>query len=246
MEPKSLNANSSAAEIMRNLDQCRKHLKTGNLFSCISNFHDVLDEYINAIDITESDRIKVMAALNDFQQLLSKDRQFQDSYGTFSFRHNDFDTSLNFINQLIKIREEEISDFLLNKEIIKIMSQANLDRTERETMKLIVTLVERGEQYTLQEIVAENDLLAYMVLSYYNDTGINDRISGNTEKAIKAYRKALSISPNDENLYYNIARAYLEQKNNKAAEVSIDQALVINPDFGEGLKLQQYIRKLES
>ena len=228
---------------MRQLDQCRKHLKTGNLFSCISVFHDTLDAYISARGIIEADRIKVMGALNDFQQLLAASRQFQDLYGTFSFRVNDFKTSLDFIAQLVTVREEDIADFLLNKEVTSILSQAKLSKDDRDTTKMMVSLVERGEQLTLREMVAENDNLASLILTYYNDTGINYRVSGDIDKAITSYRKAISISPNDEHLYYNIARAYIEKGKKKDAEECIGQALVVNPKFREGLKLQQYIKK---
>ena len=245
MEPTVYKTHSSATEIMRKLDQCRKHLKSGNLFSCISIFHDTLDAYINARGIIEADRMKVMGALNDFQQLLASSRQFQDLYGTFSFRVNDFPTSLDFIAQLIAIREEDIANFLLNKEVTSILSRAKLSKDDRDTAKMMVSLVERGEQLTLREMVAENDTLASLVLTYYNDTGINYRVSGDIDKAITSYRKAISLSPNDEHLYYNIARAYIEKGKKKDAEECIGQALVVNPKFREGLKLQKYIKNWE-
>lgn len=236
---------SSATDIMRKLDQSRKHLRSGNLFSCISTFHDSLQGYINIRGIIEADRVKVIDALNDFQQQLATSRQFKDLYGTFSFRNNDFTTSLEFITQLIKIKEDEIADVLVNKEVNEILSQANLSKEEQDITKMMVSLVERGEQLALREMVAENDDLASLVLAYYNDTGINYRVSGDIDKAIAEYKKAISISPDDEHLYYNVARAYLEKGKKKDAEECIALAIKINPDFKEGLKLQQYIRQWE-
>lgn len=243
MQPTVYKTHRSATEIMRQLDQCRKHLKTGNLFSCISIFHDTLDAFIRAKGIIEADRLKVITALNDFQQQLAASRQFQDLYGAFAFRANDFKTSFDFIAQLITVREEDIADFLLNNEVASILSPDKLSRDDRDTAKMMISLVERGEQLTLREMVAENDDLASLILNYYNDTGINYRISGDMDKAITSYRKALSVSPNDEHLYYNIARAYIEKGNKNDAEECIGQALVVNPEFREGLKLQQYIKK---
>ncbi len=236
---------SSATDIMRKLDQSRKHLRSGNLFSCISTFHDALQAYINIRGIIEADRVKVIDALNDFQQHLAASRQFKDLYGTFSFRNNDFTTSLEFITQLIKIKEDEIADVLVNEEVNEILSQANLSKEEQDITKMMVSLVERGEQLALREMVAENDDLASLVLAYYNDTGINYRVSGDIDKAIAEYKKAISISPDDEHLYYNVARAYLEKGKKKDAEECIALAIKINPDFKEGLKLQQYIRQWE-
>jgi tetratricopeptide (TPR) repeat protein len=236
---------TSATDIMRKLDQSRKHLRTGNLFSCISNFHDALQAYLNIKNIIESDRNKVIAALNDFQQQIASSRQFKDLYGTFSFRNNDFTTSLEFITELIKIKEDEIADVLVNEEVKQILSHANLSQEDQEITKMMVSLVERGEQQALREMVSGNDDLASLVLTYYNDTGINYRTSGDVEKAIIEYKKAISISPDDEHLYYNVARAYLEKGQKADAEECISLAIKINPAFTEGLKLQQYIKKLE-
>jgi tetratricopeptide (TPR) repeat protein len=236
---------SSAADIMRKLDQSRKHLRSGNLFSCISTFHDALQAYINIKNIIESDRVKVIGALNDFQQQIAASRQFKDLYGAFSFRNNDFTTSLEFITELIKIKEDEIADVLVNKEVNEILSQANLSKEDQEITKMMVSLVERGEQLALREMVAENDALASLVLAYYNDTGISYRAAGDIDKAIIEYKKAISISPDDEHLYYNVARAYLEKGKKEDAEECIGLAVKINPEFREGLKLQQYIRQWE-
>jgi len=144
---------TSATDIMRKLDQSRKHLRSGNLFSCISTFHNVLQAYININKITESDKNKVIGAINDFQQQITDSRQFKDLYGSFSFRYNDFKTSLDFITQLIQIKEDEIADILVNEEVNHILRQANLSKEEQNITKVMVSLVERGEQLELREQV---------------------------------------------------------------------------------------------
>lgn len=106
---------------------------------------------------------------------------------------------------------------------------------------MMVSLAERGEQMALFEMVADNDEIASLVLSYYNDNGINYCTTGDVTRAISEYKKALFISPDDEHLYYNIARAFIEMGDKRAAEVSINMALKLNPQFYEGLKLQNYI-----
>jgi tetratricopeptide (TPR) repeat protein len=105
----------------------------------------------------------------------------------------------------------------------------------------MVSLTERGEQMVLTQMVAQNDELASLVLSFYNESGINSRIAGDINRAIQEYKKALFIAPEDENLYYNLARAYIEIGNKKQAEDSINMAMKLNPRFYDGLKLQAYI-----
>lgn len=54
---------------------------------------------------------------------------------------------------------------------------------------------------------------------------------GLCDEAIRHYKKALTICPDDEHLYFNIARAYLEKKDMGRAQECISHALRINPDF---------------
>jgi len=44
----------------------------------------------------------------------------------------------------------------------------------------------------------------------YNRLGIAYRKQGNFREAIAEYKKALQVDPEDENLCYNLGRAYLE------------------------------------
>lgn len=232
---------NSATEIMRKLDESRKHLRLSNLFSCIVTFRDVLEAFINATGIVQADRVKVSSALNDFQHKVTGSHQFKDLYGAVSFRDDDFTTSFEFIGQLIKIKEDEIASVLINKEVGQSLNLDNLSDEERQKTLMMVSLVERGEQMALTQMVAENDELASLVLSYYNENGITYRASKEINRAIQEYKKALFISPDDENLYYNIARAYIETGNKKRAEESIRMAMKLNPKFHEGLKLQKHI-----
>ena len=53
----------------------------------------------------------------------------------------------------------------------------------------------------------------------------------------------LAISPQDEGLYYNIARVYVCKKEWKTASEMMQSALMINPEFEEGIRLLEYIRE---
>jgi tetratricopeptide (TPR) repeat protein len=201
----------------------------------------VLESFINAANIVQSDKNRVSSALNDFQQKISVSPQFKDLYGAVSFHDNDFRTTFEFIGQLIKIKEDEIASVLINKDVSHSLNLDNLNSEEQQKTLMMVSLVERGEQAALRQMVSENDELASLVLAYYNETGIGYRTDGDVKRAIQEYKKALFVSPDDENLYYNIARAYIETGNKKNAEESIKMALKLNPDFKEGLKLRNYI-----
>jgi tetratricopeptide (TPR) repeat protein len=232
---------TAATDIMRKLDESKKHLRLGNIFSSIVTFKEVLETYIKATNIIQADKARVGGALNDFQHRIQSSHQFRDLYGAVTFRENDFQTTYEFIGQLIKIKEDEIASVLVDKEVGQVLNLDDLGEEEQQKTLMMVSLVERGEQTVLRQLVTENDELASLVLAYYNDNGINYRAVGDVNRAIQEYKKALFISPDDEHLFYNLARAYIEVGNKKKAEESIRLALKLNPKFVEGLKLQNYI-----
>ncbi len=233
---------NGASDVSRKLSEGKKHLEDGNIFSSIVTLREVLDAFINLKKVQQFEKNRLAGAINDFQRTLAASQEFNDLYGKVYFRENDFTTSYDFLCQLIKIKEDEITDVLVNETVGQMLNLNYMSREDQKTTKLMVSLVERGELSALRELVSANDGLGSLVLSFYNETGINQRQSGNVDRAIIEYKKALSVSPNDENLYYNIARAYIEIGQTQNAEASIDQALLINPQFYEGLKLASYIK----
>lgn len=246
MAVKDLKSTASAAEIIHKIEECRKHLQQGNLFSSIVQFRDVLDVYINERNFQATDKSRLASAINNFQRQLVISQFFNDIYGKVHFRDNDFSTSYDFLCQLIKIKEDEIADVLVNDDVTRKLNLDELSNDDQRTVKLMISLVERGESSALHDMVGVHDKLGSLVLSFYNDSGIDFRKSGNIEKAIIEYKKAITVSPNDENLYYNLARAYIDCGQKKNAEASISQALQINPDFREGMDLFKYIKKQAS
>ena len=51
------------------------------------------------------------------------------------------------------------------------------------------------------------------------------------------------MDPNDEVLYYNMARAYFEKGEADSAIKSLESAIKIKPDFKEGIKALEFIKK---
>ncbi|HET6461657.1 MAG TPA: tetratricopeptide repeat protein [Syntrophales bacterium] len=102
-------------------------------------------------------------------------------------------------------------------------------------------IVDQGDYAKARELIADNDLLTTFIVQTYNSNGIRFRREGAYDKAIREFEKALVILPDDEGLYYNIARAQVETKDWKLAESSIREALKINPLFKEGNDLLKYI-----
>ncbi len=74
----------------------------------------------------------------------------------------------------------------------------------------------------------------------YNKLGIALRRAGKLELAEKTFKEAISRSPDDEYLLFNLGRVYIDMKEwEKAARVA-KQALEINPSFKEAKKMLHY------
>jgi len=77
----------------------------------------------------------------------------------------------------------------------------------------------------------------------FNEFGINLRKSKLLDQAVDYYARALEITQNDENLYYNIGRAYFERGDVAEAIKNLRKALEIYPDFAEAKQFLDYIDK---
>ncbi len=61
------------------------------------------------------------------------------------------------------------------------------------------------------------------------------------EAALEYCRKAFEITPADENIFFNMARVYLEMEERDRAVQCITYALKLNPVFGPALKFKRYL-----
>ena len=75
----------------------------------------------------------------------------------------------------------------------------------------------------------------------FNEFGITLRKTKMYDEALANYMKALEISPQDENLYFNIARLYYDKEDGSKAQEWLDKALNINPDFREARQFKDVL-----
>ena len=75
----------------------------------------------------------------------------------------------------------------------------------------------------------------------YNTLGIRLRQEKQYKEAIQAYFQAIELSPKDENIHYNMAKAYFcDQQPEKALEC-IRLALSLSPEHIEALKMYRLL-----
>jgi len=220
-----------ASEISRTLANCRKFLVQGNVYSCLLGFKDVLERMV-VTRMLPADEKELREAINDFQQQLMTNSAFKNTFGPVTFQDDNNETTLAFVRQLVNVSEEDIARNL-----------AGGAETQENRALMIMRFIDKGEHEKARALIGTNEDLLSFILQTYNSLGIQARREGNFEKAVTELKKALSVSPDDEALLYNLARAYAAKKEKKPAVESIQKALKINPAFAEAQTLLNHLQQ---
>lgn len=115
------------------------------------------------------------------------------------------------------------------EEVFKKISRENPEKSleiGEELLKAGVT--GKAEQYF--RLSLEKDASSVHI---YNRIGISLRRQGKWQEAISEYEKALKLDPNNEGLYFNLAKACLEGKNTEAARKYFMKVLQLSPNNPE-------------
>ena len=88
-----------------------------------------------------------------------------------------------------------------------------------------------------------DEAFSYENREQFNTFGINLRKNKHYDAALKFYERALEIDAMDENVYFNMARAYYEKKDINDCINSLNIALAINPEFLEARRFLAYCSK---
>jgi len=70
-------------------------------------------------------------------------------------------------------------------------------------------------------------------LNIFNTLGVLHRKKGDVNQALRQYKKALKVHPDEPYIYYNIGRLYLDMKNSNKAKVYFQKALDRDHGFEE-------------
>lgn len=97
-----------------------------------------------------------------------------------------------------------------------------------------------SEKYCRKALEMKRGVLGKSDLEIFNRLGLALRRQGKWSEAIQEYTKAQAIAPQDENLFYNIALAYMEGKKNSMALYNVETALGLNRRFYEGSPVAAY------
>jgi tetratricopeptide (TPR) repeat protein len=115
----------------------------------------------------------------------------------------------------------------------------------RANFGLGLTYLDRGEANKAQDIF---ERLVRLEAAFdkghkhlFNEFGINLRKNKMLDQALDYYRRAETLTQTDENLHYNIARAFFEKKDIGQCFEYLKKALELNPEFKEVKRFIAYL-----
>ncbi len=132
---------------------------------------------------------EALAELEKAEELGSKDSEMVEKIGEAYFSLNDYDRSLKTYNSLLKTRKRNVK--ILSRIGELYYKKGELDRAYNIYRKI-----------TEFEPATENARMAYLNMGNIMDD------AARYEDAIKAYEKAMTISPRDASAHYNLGIAY--------------------------------------
>ncbi len=228
--------------IWKRLHEAQRHLKQKNIKQTLIGLKDVLQRRLDT-PMLAADQRELDKEIRAFQPALFASKAFKDVFGPVSFQDNDPETLLAFVLQLIRVQEQDLMETVYPDLTPQTGDQGSQNAEIVERAEIIMEFMETGDLPTAKQLLSGDEKLCAYVGNSYNQSGITNRQRGLFERSIDNYMKALIALPEDEGLYYNIARAHYEQGSMQQAVAAINTALKINPDFLEGNDLLRFFMR---
>ncbi len=228
------------ALIWKKMNECKKYLKQKDVYLALVSFKEALEKRMTTAMLA-SDQKELDKDISSFQQELFGSKAFRDVYGPVSFQDNENATLLPFILQLIKAQDQSLMETVQHQIAPDQDFETGSEAEVEKKAQIIMDLLERGDLSGAKRLLSKDDDVSVYVANTYNTSGISSRIKGEFDKSIGEYLKALVALPEDEGLFYNIARAHIEKGEWDEAVEAIKNALRINPEFKEGNDLMRFI-----
>ncbi len=239
----------TSAKILRKINEAKRDLGGKNVQGCLMNFKAGLEIAVRE-PILPQDKKAVQEEIENLQNDIQRNQSFKEVYGPVTFSGSEFEVSLEFVKQLIQASAEELfeSTDLAQMKDGKAAEPAGGGNAAvsgangEKQLADIMSKIEKNDLKGAREMIGDNEEVMDRVIDALNNEGISLRSSGKYDKALTVYSKGIELRPNEEGLYYNMARASFEKGDSSSALGYLDQVLKINPDFGPGKDLRGYVQ----
>ena len=219
------------------IDTFEKYLILANQLDSYPEIEEMeLDEAKDMVERGDFDE-----AIEAFEELISYQDEAQKYYdmGCQFMIQSKFGKAIVAYKKAVKIND-------LFAEAYKGLADAYKGKGDVEACKKF--LQRAADVHAQFDRLEETKTLFIEILKYDSDTpnpfnslGVTLRKQGDYPGALHAYKQALELTPNDENIYFNMAKAeYFMGRLEKASE-DVIMSLKMNPEFREANKLYQRI-----
>ena len=99
-------------------------------------------------------------------------------------------------------------------------------------------------QAVFEQLIALDGFASVEYKHLFNQFGIELRKQDMLDQACRYYSRAIEVCATDENLYFNLARAFVHGGRAGEAENALEKCLSINPGHEEGRKFKKYLCSL--
>ncbi len=120
-------------------------------------------------------------------------------------------------------------------------AMGNIEKTQ-ECMQVAAEIyIDTDKLVNAEEILHQILESGSHSLNVFNTLGVLHRKKGDTENALRHYKKALKVHPDEPYIYYNIGRLYLDMKNAAEAKTYFQTALDKDHEFEEAKQVLKAI-----
>lgn len=184
----------------------------------ISSMVQLAENYIQLNDFTKAKKI--------IMQIRKSDAEYSYSYFLdyiISSSNKNYQQSLTDINKAI-MRDRDNVKYLLEKtKLLTIKKKYNLAKYNLRKAR------DLSPDNTVLMKLYENILDIESI--DFKESARNNIKSGNYDKSISNYNKAIKLNPSDDQIYFEIGQVYLKLKDYKNAENNLIIALSMNPSL---------------
>ncbi len=219
------------------LDTYQRHLQWA---SEIDHIHDIEEE-----QLSDAQELIIMGEYDDaidaFEEIVSEHNEAQHFYdlGCKMLMEQNYGQAILAFKKAVKIND-------LYGDAYKGLADAYMAKNDPENYRYYMQRASEifAEFNRLEE--AKDSFVE--ILKYdsktpnpFNSLGVKMRRAGDLPGALHAYKQALELTPDDENIYYNIAKAYFLMGDLQNSNSHITRCLTLNSDFAEAKELYKKI-----
>lgn len=120
--------------------------------------------------------------------------------------------------------------------------KGDLEQCQFHLKRAADVYAEADRMEKVKELFVDILKIDYMAPNPFNTLGVKLRKAGDYESAVRAYNQALELTPNDENVYFNLAKAFFFMNRPKESLEHAAMSLRMNPRFAEARELYKKLK----